>query len=426
MANRIQALSRRQLLIATTATAGNVALGVRASALATAKIRIGFGMSLSGGLAPGGKQCLLAMEIWKDKINAEGGLIGRPVELVYYDDQSNPSNVPAIYAKLIDVDKVDLVVSPFATNQIVPAMPLVIERKLAYMALFGTGVNDDFKYDRYFQILPNGPESKRSLSSGFFDVAMSLIPKPTTVAIVGADAEFSQNVLTGARANIGEVGLKIVYDRTYPPMTPDFAPVVRSIQAVNPDVVFVASYPTDSVGMVRSVNELKYTPRMFGGAMIGLSFTNTKVQFGAALNGIVTNDNYVPEPTMKFPGIEEFLATYQERAPGAGVDPLGYFLAPFAYAAMQVLAQAVTAVGGLDQERLASHMHQARFRTIVGEVKFGPLGEWEKSRILTIQFQNIEGNDVAQFKLPGKQVILYPPELKSGELIQPFAKAHGI
>jgi branched-chain amino acid transport system substrate-binding protein len=418
-------LSRRRLLVSSAAVAGGALFGTTQSLAATA-VRIGFGMSLSGPLAPGGKQCLLAMEIWRDEINAKGGLIGRPVEFVYYDDQSTPSNVPSLYAKLIDVDKVDLLVSPFATNQIAPAMPVVMQKKLVYMALFGTGVNDDFKYDRYFQILPNGPESKRSLSAGYFDAAMRMDPKPQTVAIVGADAEFSQNVLSGARANIKQAGLKIVYDRGYPPATTDFTPIVRGIQAANPDIVFVASYPQDSVGMVRSVNELNYRPRMFGGAMIGLSFTNIKAQFGAALNGIVTNDNYVPEPTMNFPGVEDFLKRYQARAPGAGVDPLGYFLAPFAYGAMQVLAQAVIAVGTIDQAKLAAHLHDARFSTIVGEVKFGPLGEWEKSRILTIQYQNIQGNDVAQFKLPGRQVILHPPELRSGELIQPFAKARGL
>jgi branched-chain amino acid transport system substrate-binding protein len=425
MTLRTESFSRRQFVISTAAIAGSAALGA-APALAGSPIRIGFGMSLSGPLAPGGRQCLLAIEIWKDEINAKGGLIGRPIELVHYDDQSNPSNVPSIYAKLIDIDKVDLLLSPFATNQIAPAMPIVMQKKLVYMALFGTGVNDDFKYDRYFQILPNGPESKRSLSAGYFDAAMRMAPKPQTVAIVGADAEFSQNVLIGARANIEQAGLKIVYDRSYPPTTTDFTPVLRGIQAANPDIVFVASYPPDSVGMVRSVNELNYRPRMFGGAMIGLSFTSTKSQFGPALNGIVTNDNYVPEPTMKFPGVEEFLKHYQERAPAAGVDPLGYFLAPFAYAAMQILAQAVTAVGAVDQAKLATHMHQARFATIVGEVKFGPFGEWEESRILTIQYQNIQGNDIAQFKQQGRQVILYPPELKSGELIQPFAKARGL
>ena len=160
--------------------------------------------------------------------------------------------------------------------------------------------------------------------------------------------------------------------------------------------------------------------------MIGLSFAGVKAQFGPALNGIVTNDNYVPEPTMKFPGVEDFLRRYQERAQGAGVDRLGYFLAPFAYASLQILGAAVTATGGLDQAKLASHMHDARFSTIVGEVKFGTLGEWEKTRILTIQYQHIKGNDIEQFKQPGKQVILYPPELKSGDLIAPFAQANEI
>ena len=417
--------SRRRLLASTASIAAGISLGTETT-FGADPIRIGFGMSLTGPLAPGGKQCLLAMEVWRDETNAKGGLNGRPVQLIYYDDQSNPANVPGLYAKLLDIDNVDLVVSPFATNQIAPAMPIVMDRKRVYMALFGTGVNDGLNYDRYFQILPNGPESKRSLSTGYFDVAMRMDPRPQTVAIVGSDAEFSKSVLAGARANIEQAGLKIVYDDSYPPTTPDFTQIVRAIQAANPDIVFVASYPADSAGIVRSINELDYRPKMFGGAMIGLSFAAVKGQFGPALNGIVTNDNYVPEPTMKFPGVEDFLQHYQERAPKAGVDALGYFLAPFAYAALQILGEAVTATGSLDQGKLAAHLHDARFKTIVGDVKFGPLGEWEKTRILTIQYQHISGKDLDQFKQPGKQVILYPPELKSGDLIAPFAKAHEI
>jgi branched-chain amino acid transport system substrate-binding protein len=422
MAVTFPRLTRRRVLASASATS---LVAMLSPSLAMNPLKIGFGMSLTGGLSAGGKMCLLAIEIWKDEVNAKGGLLGRPVELVYYDDQSNPSLVPGIYSKLISVDRVDLLVSPFATNQIAPAMPVVMPRKMVYMALFGTGVNDEFKYDRYFQILPNGPESKRSLSIGYFEAAMSMQPKPRTVAIAGADAEFSQNVLEGARANIAQLGLKIVYDRSYPPSTADYTPIMRAIQAANPDIVFVASYPPDSAGMVRAVNEIRFRPRMFGGAMIGLAFSSTKANFGPALNGIVTNDNYVPEPTMNFPGVEAFLKTYQERAPAAGVDPLGYFLAPFAYAAMQVLAQSVHAVGEIDHTALAAYMHRTPFSTIVGDLKFGPLGEWERSRILTVQYRNIQGNDINQFRQPGKQVILYPPDLKSGELIYPFTTARG-
>jgi branched-chain amino acid transport system substrate-binding protein len=413
--------SRRQLLQGE--AAGCLSL-MRTPTLAVDPIKIGFGMSLTGPNAGGGKPFLLGREIWKDEVNAKGGLLNRPVEFVYYDDQSNPSLVPAIYSKLLDFDKVDLVVSPFGTNQIAPAMPVIMERKMTFMALFGTGVNDQFKYDRYFQILPNGPEGDRSFSLGFFEAAMMMDPKPGTVAIVSEDTEFGHNILAGARVNIEKLGLRIVYDRSFPSNTADHTAIVRGIQAANPDIVFVASYPNGSVGMVRAVNELDYKPRQFGGAMIGLQFTPIKTQLGPLLDGVVVNENYVPETTMKFPGIENVLDRYQKRAAGAGVDPLGFW-SPFAYAQMQILAQAVSAVGVIDQAKLAEYLHKTSFNTVVGDVKFGPIGEWERSRILFVQYQNLQANDVGQFRQPGKAVIVYPPEFKSGELIYPFARARG-
>src|SRR3954453_9602967 len=232
-------LSRRQLL--KSATAAGLALAA-SPASAPEPIRIGFAMSPTGPNAGAGKRFLGGREIWRDEVNAKGGLLGRPVEFVYYDDQSNPSLVPGIYSKLLDADKVDLVVSPFATNQIAPAMPVVIQKRMTFMALFGTGVNDEFKYDRYFQILPNGPDGNRSFSVGFFEAAMNMEPKPRTVALAGEDTEFGQNILRGARANAEKAGLKIVYDRSFPPSTVDHTPIVRGIQASEPDIVFVISY----------------------------------------------------------------------------------------------------------------------------------------------------------------------------------------
>ena len=416
-----RSVSRRHFLQG--AAAGSLALAI-SPARAAEPIKIGFGMSLTGPNAPAGKMFLLGREIWRDEANAKGGLLGRPIQFVYYDDQSNPSLVPGIYSKLIDVDKVDLVMSAYSTNQIAPAMPIVMQKKMVYMSLFGTGVNEEFKYDRYFQILPNGPDGIRSFSLGFFETALTMQPKPQTVALAGEDTEFGQNVLSGARANIAKLGLKIVYDRTFPPTTTDHASIVRGIQAADPDVVFIASYPAGSTGMVRAIREVGYAPRLLGGAMIGLQLTPIKGQFGPLLNGLVINENYVPEPTMKFDGVDAFLAKYQERARGAGVDPIGFW-SPFAYAELQVLSQAVAAVGTLDQAKIADYLHKAAFKTIVGNVKFGPDGEWAKSRILYVQYQNIQGNDINQFRQPGKAVILYPSELKSGELIYPYAKARG-
>lgn len=412
-------LTRRQIL--RSAAAAGAALALRPAHAAEA-IRIGFGMSLTGPNAGAGKVLLVGREIWREETNAKGGLLGRPVEFIYYDDQSNPAAVPGIYSKLIDVDKVDLVVSPFATTQIAPAMPVVMQKKMTFMALLGTGVNDIFKYDRYFQILPNGPDGIRSFSLGFLETALTMEPKPHTVAFAGEDSEFGQTVLSGARANAEALGLKIVYDRTFPTTTTDHTLVVRAIQAAAPDIVFVACYATSSVGMVRAVSELGYKPRLFGGAMIGLQFTPIKAQLGPLLNGVLVNENYVPEPTMHFPGVDDVLKRYQARAAAAGTDPLGFW-SPFAYAELQILGQAVTATGGTDQAKLAEYLHATLFNTVVGEVKFGPLGEWEKSRILYIQYQNIKPNDPNQFREAGKAVILSPQEFKSGDLIYPFARA---
>jgi len=393
------------------------------SAWAADPIKIGFGMSLTGGLAVGGKPALVTFEMWRQEVNAKGGLLGRLVDFVYYDDQTNPSNVPAIYTKLLDVDKVDLVVSGYGTNLQAPAMPIVTQRNLLFMCLFGLAVNDQFNYSRFFQIQPNGPNARSAASLGFLETAMTMNPKPKTLAIVGADAEFPHLALEGARANAKNLGLRIVYDRTYPPNSVDFAPIIRSIQAANPDVVYVASYPPDSVGMTRAANEIGLKTTMFGGAMIGLQFAPIKAQLGPLLNGMVAYELYVPEPTMNFPGIEDFLRRYQERAVKQGIDALGFYLPPFAYAEMQILEQAITAVGSLDQEKLADYIHKTAFKTVIGDVKFGPGGEWAEPRFLFVQYRNVAGNDVGQFRQAGKQVILYPPQFKSGDLAYPYNDA---
>jgi branched-chain amino acid transport system substrate-binding protein len=393
------------------------------SAMAGDPIRIGFGMSLTGPLAANGKSALLAMKIWEEDINAKGGLLGRPVKLIYYDDQSSPANVPGIYAKILDIDKVDLIMGGYATNMVAPAMPIAIQRKRVLIGLLPVAVNSEFNYPRYFAMIPSGPEPKPAFTKGFFDVAMAQNPKPHTIAIVGADAEFPQNAMEGARANAKTAGLNIVYDQTYPPATTDFAPIVRAIQATNPDVVVICSYPLDSVGMVRTVNEVGFKPKMIGGAMVGLQATAIKTQLGPLLNGFVNYDFWLPMKTMEFPGVLNLLKTYQARAQGEGVDPLGYYIAPWGYAYLQVLGQAVEVTKSLDDDKLADYIRNTTFTTVVGDVKFGRQGEWAQSRVLLIQFQNITGNSVDQFKELSTQVIVSPAQYKSGNVIYPYADA---
>jgi branched-chain amino acid transport system substrate-binding protein len=386
-------------------------------------IKIGYGMALTGGLAANGKSALVAQQIWKDDINKKGGLLGRPVELIYYDDQSNPATVPGIYTKLIDVDKVDIVIGGYATNMLAPAMPVVMQKGKVFVGLLGLAVNSQFDYPKYFAMIPSGPNPKTAFTEGFFDIAMKQNPKPKTVAIVAADAEFAKNASDGARENAKKHGLKIVYDRSYPSSTTDFSPIVRAIQATNADLVLVASYPPDSVGMVRAANEIGLKAKMFGGAMVGLQATAIKTQLGPMLNGIVNYDFWLPAKTMEFPGVMDMLKQYQARASSEGVDPLGYYMAPWAYAQMQVIEQAVTATKGLDQDKLADYIRSNSFKTVLGDVKFGKGGEWAEARVLQIQFRNIKSNDVEQFKNMDNQVILTPEKFKSGEVIYPYTEA---
>jgi branched-chain amino acid transport system substrate-binding protein len=386
-------------------------------------VTIGFGMALTGGLAPIGKAALLAMQIWEADVNAKGGLLGRPVKLVYYDDQSNPATIPGLYTKLLDVDKVDLVVSGYATNMIAPAMPIIMQHNRTFLSLFGLAANSEFKYPKYFSFTPTGGlEPKQSFAAGFFAVAMAQDPKPQTLAMVGADAEFPHNAMEGARVLAKQAGLKIVYDKTYPPTTTDYTPIVRAIQATNPDIVLVCSYPPDTVGMIRAAHEVGLKPKLFGGGMVGLQSTAIKVQLGPLLNGIVDYDYWLPWSRLSSDESKEFLKKYQAQAPSAGVDPLGYYLPPFAYGYLQVLQQAVEGIKGVDQDKLADYLRTHTFKTVVGDVKFGPNGEWSEPRVNEVQFQNIKANDIEQFRDPQTEVILWPPELKTGALMYPYSE----
>jgi branched-chain amino acid transport system substrate-binding protein len=394
-----------------------------APARAVDPIKVGFSMALTGAVAQNGKQLIIALELWRDDVNAKGGLLGRPVELVYYDDQSNPANVPGIYTKLIAVDKVDLLLGPYATNMAAPAMPVIMEHNMTTISMLAIAVNRHFNYSRYFDMVPVGPEGMKSFSRGFFELAAAQQPKPQTVAILAADAEFSKTSADGAKENAAANGLKVIYDQSYPPSTTDYAPVVRAVQAANPDVVFVAAYPPDTVGIVRAAHEIGLKPKMFGGTMIGLLITPIKMQLGPLLDGIVIMESFVPAPTFNFPGVADVLKRYQEKAANEKIDPFGFGFVPFGYAAGQALAQAVEATKSLDHAKLADYLHSHTVHTVVGDIDYTSSGEWAKQRNVFTQFQSVAANNIDQFRTGAVQPILWPPEYKTGTMIYPYADA---
>jgi branched-chain amino acid transport system substrate-binding protein len=377
-------------------------------------IRIGFSIAQTGPLSGAGKSGLLALQIWRDDINAGGGLLGRPVELVVYDDQSNPSMTPGLYSKLLDVDKVDLLIAPYATNPTAPIMPLVKQRDRLLIGNFALDANAKIGHDKYFNNQPWA--SARDSAAPFLLLCRKVGAK--TIAIIAADAEFAQNLAGGVRAGLKQSGLEAVYDQNYPPNTVEFSSVVRAIRAKNPDVVFVASYPSDSSAIIRSVNEIGIgdNVKLFGGGMVGLQYASIMQALGSSLNGVVNYNTWAPEKTMDFAGIRDFLARYQAKASQANVDPLGFYLPPFDYAIGQILAQAVTATQSLDDKLLAAYIRTHEMKTIVGGIHYGPGGEWANPRIVYVQFRDIADRNLEQFRAPGKQVIVAPDAFKTGEL----------
>jgi branched-chain amino acid transport system substrate-binding protein len=410
--------SRRKVLKAGAALAAVASLP-RTSFAQAGPVRIGMSMPQTGSLGAGGQAALVALRLWVDDVNQRGGLLNRKVELIAYDDQTNPANVPGIYTKLLDVDKVELLIAPYGTVPTAPIMPMVKQRGLLLMGNFSFQVNAKVQHDMWFNNSPWNDAS--SWSDGFIRAGQRAGAK--SVAILAADQEFAQNLANGARELAKKANIKSVYDQNYPPATTDFSSLIRGIRAARPEMVFVMSYPNDSVAIIRAVNEIGVGPQVqvFGGGMVGLQFTPIMTSLGSLLNGVLNYNSYVPG--MKYPGIEDFLARYAKRASDAKVDPLGFYLPPFNYAIGQMLEQAVNGTKSLDHKQLAAYLRQNEMKTVVGPIRYDKTGEWANPRVVQAQFRGVVDKDMEQFRQPGKQIVIYPEEYKTGDVITPFEKA---
>src|SRR6201996_5835813 len=232
-----------------------------------APIRIGYCLSLSGGLAANGLTARVAHQIWQDDVNSRGGLLGRPVELVCGDDKTDPNPAAGIYQSLLGDEDVDLLLAGYGNNSISPAMPLVMEHEKYLVGLMGLAVNSDLKYDRFFCMIPTGSDPNVALTQGLFQATGQLPKKPQTMAILAADAPFSKNPIVGARANAAEQGIEVISDAKYSLTTEDYAEVVKAQTDSSPDILFLCSYINDSVGLLRAVGETGIDPMLIGGAM---------------------------------------------------------------------------------------------------------------------------------------------------------------
>jgi branched-chain amino acid transport system substrate-binding protein len=260
-------------------------------------------------------------------------------------------------------------------------MPLIMERQRFFVGLMGLGVNNALAYPNYFAMIPTGPDPNAALTEGFFALAAEQKPRPATVALVSADAEFSRNPILGAKANSEKYGFRIVHEAIYPLTTEDFVPVIDAAAESGCDLLFLCSYLADSISLVRTIHAHRFRPKMVGGAMIGPQNTAVKTTLGPLLNGFVNYEYWVPVPERMFPSVQEMLNTYRASA-AAGVDLLAHYMAPLAYAQMQVVAQAAQATGGFDDARLSAYTRGATFHTVMRDIRFGVNGEWDEPRVV--------------------------------------------
>ncbi len=393
-------------------------------AAAAEPIKVGCSMAMTGSVAGIGKQILLALQIWRDQVNAKGGLLGRPVALDCYDDQSQPANVPGIYTKLIDIDKADLLIGPYATNMVAPAIPVLMQKNRMTVGILANSANHEFHYPNYFSMNATGPDPERSYSTGFLALANAQKPRPETIALLGADAEYGRNAVEGARKNAAEQHYKIVYDKFYPPDISDCAPVMHAVQATNPDIVFVAAYPPDTVCVVRAANEIGLKTRIFGGALVGLGITSVELQLGPLMNGMLNSTVFAPAKALLTPDAVALISAYQERAAKEqGVDPLGYVFPPFGYAAGQVLAAGVEGSKSLDPQKIAAWLHAHPVPTVLRTISFDADGEWTESGRIFVQFRHVAPNNLDQFRGTDHAEVVWPAKIKTADFVYPYDTA---
>lgn len=328
-------------------------------------IKIGYSLSLTGAFAAYGQSALIAHKIWEERVNKKGGLLGRKVDLICIDDQSEYGRVADIYKNLIEEKKVDLVIGGYGINSVSPAIPVALEHNKYFVSLMGK-VAHSFNC---FSMIPIGVKPNVALAENFFKTA----PRNSSVAIISADAELTRNSVLGARENIARNSQRIIFEYNYSLATFDFSALAQELADLRPDVIYIAAYSSDVLGIMKAINEIGFHPKKIGASIVG--------PLGLR---IVCS------------GIEEFMEEYLAKTSSVEADILGYYLAPQAYAQLQIIEQAVTATNSLNDAKLIGHTHEALFKTVLGDIKFDRNGECTAPEMVQVQFQNVITHDIEQ------------------------------
>jgi ABC-type branched-subunit amino acid transport system substrate-binding protein len=358
-------------------------------------IRIGGTLALTGPLAPTALLHKIAGEIYVDELNRGGGLLGRPVEWVLLDDQSKPELTRSLYEKLITVDKVDLLIGPYATSAILAAMG-VAERYQKMLVHHSFGMPHLAKYEMHFPTAAFGPEPNRTVPARVFDALATTSNPPKTVAIVTSKFSSAQFQSAGAREVAQQRGLKVVLYLEYEFGTRDFGAIAARVKDAKPDFLWVGALGLDANLMLEALKKLDYAPprhfHLFPAPGPLALAPDGKLALAATF--------FEEHPPMtSSPTAARFVGLFHERATKAGLPYILVDTQPAgSFAAWQVIEASVTATKSLDDKTLAQWLRKNTVETILGRLRFDG--------------QNNYGDDLTKVKQvqDGKWVIVWPKE----------------
>jgi branched-chain amino acid transport system substrate-binding protein len=381
---------------APTALAVALALAVGGVVPATAQgpIRIGASLSLTGTYAKPGKYQQEGYQLCAKEINAKGGLLGRKVEFVVYDDQSNQSTGVRLYEKLITEDKVDAVIGPYS-SPITDVVAGVTEKYKKVMVAPLAATTAIFKRPpdkkRYYIFMVISPAEV--YLEGLVDMAAKRGLK--TVAILNEDTLFAKASATGTAEIAKKKGLQVVFNEAYPKGHQDFSALLIKIKATNPDVVAASTYYDDAVAITRQMRELNLNPKMYGVTVGGdlPEFYDLLKQSAEYIYGATQWEHTLP-----YPGQKEFFEAYKKEF---GREPAYHSAA--GYAGCQTYMEGVKRAGTLDSDKVREHLLKLEMRTMFGDYKVDEDGFQIAHKMVVFQWQD------------GKKVTVWPDDLANGK-----------
>ena len=380
--------------LAPVALAGVVAASLPLPAGAQTPIKIGASMSVTGTYAKPGSYQKEGYDICIDELNGKGGLLGRKVELVIYDDQSQPATAVRLYEKLITEDKVDAVMGPYS-SAVSEAVANVTEKYKKVMVAPLAATTSIFKKGRKYIFMVITPAE--NYLDGLIDMAAKRGLK--TVAIINEDTLFPKASAAGTAEAAKKRGMQVVLQEAYPKGNTDFSALLVKIKAANPDVIAAGTYFDDAVAITRQMKELNVNPKMFGLTVGGdlPEFYDLLKQNAEYVYGSTQWDESLP-----YPGQKEFLAAYTKKFKH---EPS--YHAAAGYAGCLIYGEAVKRAGTLDADKVREQLLKMEIKTAFGDYKVEADGFQVAHKMVMLQWQD------------GKRVVVWPDDLASGKMRYP-------